>query len=94
MELKKLIRIPIWLLAAVSALALLINWGVVGYLATQNNPGAVHLWLTFAKYPKSAFGLLACIGALSGAFAARGSKGWIALSVLNALTYLLEFVSS
>ena len=94
MVVKNSSKISVWLLAAVSALALLVNWSIVSYLSTQNNPGAVHLWLPFAKYTKSAFGALACIGALSGAFAACSSKGWIALSVLNALTYVLEFVSS
>ncbi len=88
-------KIPSWSLGAIGILALLVNWTVVGYLATKSDPGAVHLWLPFAKYQRIAFGVIAGIGTTLGAAASKGSaRGWYAVAGLNAATYLLEFVSS
>jgi hypothetical protein len=68
---------------------------VVGYLATQNAPGAVHLWTPIARYPKIFFGLLAALGVLFGLVAGRRSaKSWFVLSLLNGLTFLLEYLVS
>jgi len=74
----------------------LINWVVIGYLSTKNDPGAVHLWFPFNEYPVTAFGVLAGTGTLSAIFAARNSARvwWFGIAGLNAITFVLEFVSS
>jgi hypothetical protein len=84
-----------WSLGGVSILALLSNWGVVGYMALQNDPGSARMWMPLANHPKLIFGLLAVVGFCSAIVATRcSSKSWFAIAFLNAATYLLEIIAS
>ena len=79
----------------VSAIALLTNWGIVGYLAIQNDPASSHLWEPIRSHPTISFGILALVGSLTGLVAGmKLSKGWHALAVLNLCTFFLEFLAS